>query len=48
MVAVGRCLAVDCSIIYDIVENKIANEAQKAIIRNYMPPQIAERMLHGN
>lgn len=30
--------------LYDIVENKIANEAQKAIIRNNMPPQIAERM----
>lgn len=30
--------------LYDIVENKIANEAQKAIIRNNMPPLIAERM----
>lgn len=30
--------------LYDIVENKIANEAQKVIIRNNMPPQIAERM----
>lgn len=30
--------------LYDIVENKIANEAQKTIIRNNMPPQIAERM----
>ena len=30
--------------LYDIVENKIANEAQKAIIRKNMPPQIAERM----
>lgn len=30
--------------LYDIVENKIENEAQKAIIRNNMPPQIAERM----
>ena len=30
--------------LYDIVENKIANEAQKVIIRNNFPPQIAERM----
>lgn len=30
--------------LYDIVENRIANEAQKALIRNNMPPQLAERM----
>ena len=30
--------------LYDIVGNKISNEAQKAIIRNFFPPQIAERM----
>lgn len=30
--------------LYDIIGNKIANEAQKAIIRNNFPPQIAERM----
>lgn len=30
--------------LYDIVGNKIANETQKAIIRNNFPPQIAERM----
>ncbi|MBO4587482.1 MAG: hypothetical protein J5711_01085 [Bacteroidales bacterium] len=30
--------------LYDIVEDKIANEAQKTIIRNNMPPYIAERM----
>ena len=30
--------------LYDIAENKIANEAQKALIRNNFPPQIADRM----
>lgn len=30
--------------LYDILENKISNEMQKAIIRNSFPPQIAERM----
>lgn len=30
--------------LYDIVENRIANETQKAIIRKNMPPQIAEKM----
>lgn len=30
--------------LYDILENKITNEMQKAIIRNSFPPQIAERM----
>ena len=30
--------------LYDIVGNKITNEAQKALIRNSFPPQIAERM----
>ena len=30
--------------LYDIVGNKISNEMQKAIIRNNMPPQIAEKM----
>lgn len=28
--------------LYNIVGNKIANEAQKALIRNNFPPQIAE------
>lgn len=28
----------------DIIEGKIASEAQKAIIRNSVPPQIAEKM----
>jgi hypothetical protein len=28
----------------NIVGNKIANEAQKALIRNNFPPQIAEQM----
>ena len=30
--------------LYDILENKISNEMQKAIIRKSFPPQIAERM----
>ena len=30
--------------LYNIVDNKIANEAHKRLIRNNMPPQIAERM----
>ena len=30
--------------LYNIVGNKIANEAQKALIRNNFPPQIAEQM----
>ena len=30
--------------LYDIVGQKIANEAGKAIIRNNFPPQIAEKM----
>jgi len=30
--------------LYNILENKIANEAQKTLIRNNFPPQIAERM----
>lgn len=30
--------------LYDILENKISNAMQKAIIRNSFPPQIAERM----
>lgn len=30
--------------LYNIVENKISNEMQKAIIRNSFPPQIAEQM----
>ena len=30
--------------LYNIVGNKIANETEKAIIRNSFPPQIAERM----
>ena len=30
--------------LYNILENKIANEAQKTLIRNNFPPQIADRM----
>ena len=30
--------------LYNILDNKIANEAQKALIRNNFPPQIADRM----
>ena len=30
--------------LYNIVGNKIANETGKAIIRNNLPPQIAEQM----
>ena len=30
--------------LYDILENKIANEVQKSLIRNSFPPQIAEKM----
>ena len=30
--------------LFDIAGNKIANEAQKAIIQNNFPPFIAERM----
>ena len=32
---------------YNIVGNKIANEAQKAFIRNNFPPQIAEQMYNA-
>jgi uncharacterized protein YaaW (UPF0174 family) len=30
--------------LYNILDNKIANEAQKALISNNMPPQLADRM----
>lgn len=30
--------------LYDIIGKKLANEAGKAVIRNNMPPHIAERM----
>ena len=33
--------------LYDIIGNRIANEAQKATIRNSFPPQIAERMCNA-
>ena len=33
--------------LYNIVGNKIANEAQKALIRNNFPPQIAEQMCNA-
>ena len=33
--------------LYNIVGNKIANEAGKAIIRNSFPPQIAEQMCNA-
>ena len=33
--------------LYNIVGNKIANEVQKALIRNNFPPQIAEQMCNA-
>ena len=33
--------------LYDIIENKISNEAQKSLIRNSLPPQIADRMCNA-
>ena len=33
--------------LYNIVGNKISNEAQKALIRNNFPPQIAEQMCNA-
>ncbi len=30
--------------LYNIMENKITNEMKKTLIRNNLPPQIAERM----
>ena len=33
--------------LYNIIGNKIANEAQKAIIRNNFPLQIAEQMCNA-
>ena len=30
--------------LYNILDNKIANEAQKKLIRNNFPPQVADRM----
>lgn len=33
--------------LYNIVGNKIANEAQKALIRNNFPSQIAEQMCNA-
>ena len=33
--------------LYNIVGNKIANEAQKALIRKNFPPQIAEQMCNA-
>ena len=33
--------------LYDILENKIANEAQKVLISNSFPPQIAEKMCNA-
>lgn len=30
--------------LYNILDNKIANEAKKSLIRNNMPPQLANRM----
>ena len=30
--------------LYDIIGNKIANEAKKSIIRNSFPPQVAKQM----
>lgn len=33
--------------LYNIVGNKIANEAQKTLIRNNFPPQISEQMCNA-
>ncbi len=33
--------------LYNIVGNKIANEAQKTLIRNNFPPQIADQMCNA-
>ena len=33
--------------LYDIIENKISYEAQKSLIRNSFPPQIAEKMCNA-
>ena len=33
--------------LYDILENKIANETQKSLIRSNFPPQIADRMCNA-
>jgi hypothetical protein len=33
--------------LYDIIENNISNEAQKSLIRNSFPPQIADRMCNA-
>ena len=33
--------------VYDILEDKIANETQKILIRNNFPPQIAEQMCNA-
>ena len=33
--------------LYNIVGNKIANEAQKTLIRKNFPPQIAEQMCNA-
>lgn len=30
--------------LYDIIGNKMANEAKKSIIRNSFPPQVAKQM----
>ena len=30
--------------LFDIIENKIANETQKTLMRNNFPPELAERM----
>ena len=33
--------------LYDILENKIANEAQKTLIRNNFPVEMADRMCNA-
>ena len=33
--------------LYDILENKIANEAQKTLIRNNFPAEMADRMCNA-
>ena len=33
--------------LYNLIENKISNEAQKSLIKNNFPPQIADRMCNA-
>ncbi|MCR5711959.1 MAG: hypothetical protein K6G46_05830 [Prevotella sp.] len=42
-----NCNMITIQDLYNIVGNKIAIEAQKALIRNNFPPQIAEQMCNA-